>query len=270
MSCPAVNADRESRLPGIRCFLLDLDGTVYLGGRLLPGAAEFLRRARETGRDFAFLTNNSSRSGEDYLMKLTGMGLAVAPRQVVTSGQATIHYLRENHSGKRVYLLGSESLRREFRAGGVELDERAPELVVTAFDLELDYRRLRLVCDLVRAGLPYIGTHPDLNCPTETGFTPDIGATHAFVHASAGRWPDRIIGKPGRDIIDYALARTGHAAEHTATVGDRLYTDVAAGVNNGLTGILVLSGETRPEDLDRSEIRPHLVFDSLAHITPYL
>lgn len=257
-------------ISSLRCFLLDLDGTVYLGGRLLPGAADFLRALRETGRSAIFVTNNSSKSGAEYVEKLTGMGIAVEARQVITSGQAAARYLRECYSGKRVYLLAGESLKQEFRGEGIALDEREPEVVVTAFDLGLDYRRLCRVCDLVRGGLPWIGTHPDLNCPTETGFIPDIGATHAYIHASTGRWPDRVIGKPERPIVDGALERAGCRAEEAAMVGDRLYTDVAAGVNNGLTGILVLSGETKDEDIAGSPTQPHLVFGSVAEMIPYL
>lgn len=265
-----VNADPAGLLRDVKCFALDMDGTFYLGGSLLPGSAEFLERLRETGRTFVFLTNNSSKSGTDYQRKLAGMGIDVPLEQIITSGQATIHYLREHRPGQSIYLLGNDSLKEEFRRGGISLVEDHPDIVVTAFDLGLDYDRLAKVCDLIRGGVSYIGTHPDYNCPTETGFTPDIGATHAFIHASTGRWPDRVIGKPNRDIVDYTLARTGMTASETAMVGDRLYTDVATGVNHGLTGILVLSGETSLTDLEGSEILPHLIFDSLLTITPFL
>jgi len=126
------------------------------------------------------------------------------------------------------------------------------------------------VCDFVRAGLPYLATHPDYNCPTETGFIPDAGSIHAFIHASTGRYPDRIIGKPNGDIVDYLLERTGIQREKTVMVGDRLYTDIAAGVNNGLKSALVLSGEATLEDLAASEVRPDLVFESVAEMGKFL
>ncbi len=116
------------------------------------------------------------------------------------------------------------------------------------------------VCDFVRAGLPYIATHPDYNCPTQDGFIPDVGAIHAFIYASAGRYPDRVIGKPNADIVDYLVDRVGVKREKIAMVGDRLYTDIAAGKKNGLKAVLVLSGEATMEDLAKSKVRPDLVF----------
>jgi HAD superfamily hydrolase (TIGR01450 family) len=257
-------------LDQIRCFALDMDGTFYLGDKLLPGAVEFLARLGETGRRFVFLTNNSSKSGADYQKKLAGLGVNVSLDQIITSGQAAIYALKKYYPGKSVYLLGNDSLKEEFCKEGITLEESHPDMVVTAFDLGLNYARWTQICDFVRAGLPYLATHPDYNCPTETGFVPDIGATHAFIHASTGRWPDRIAGKPHRDIVDYTLARTGVAAAETTMVGDRLYTDVATGVNHGLTGIRVLSGETKLADLEHSDVQPHLIFDGLGDMIPYL
>ena len=126
------------------------------------------------------------------------------------------------------------------------------------------------VCDFVRAGLPYLATHPDYNCPTETGFIPDAGAIHAFIHASAFRYPDRIIGKPNSDIVDYLINRVGTEREQIAMVGDRLYTDIAAGRNNGLKCILVLSGEAALEYVSSSDVLPHLIFDSVQDMIPLL
>ena len=148
-------------------------------------------------------------------------------------------------------------------------------MVVTAFDTSLDYQKMCKVCDHVRAGLPYIATHPDYNCPTETGFIPDAGAIHAFIHASAFRYPDRIIGKPNGDIIEYLTMRVnkkqpGIDRKQIAMVGDRLYTDIAAGRNNGLQSILVLSGEATMQDVEKSEVLPHLIFPSVKEIIPLL
>ena len=161
-------------------------------------------------------------------------------------------------------------LKEEFEEEGISLSEQAPEVVVVGFDTTLTYEKLCRVCDLVREGLPYLSTHPDFNCPTETGFIPDAGAIHAFIHASAFRYPDHIIGKPNGDIMDYLARRAGVSKEETAMVGDRLYTDVAAGVNNGYTGILVLSGEAGMEDVKKSDVIPHLIFSSVKEMIPYL
>ncbi len=263
---PSINQDQEHILPQIRCFALDMDGTVYLGEKWIDGALDFLHRIEETGRSYVFVTNNSSKNAAVYVDKLHRMGLDVGEDRIVTSGQATIWYLQNHFPGKKVFLLGNPLLQEEFVQAGILLEEEHPDVVVTAFDTSLDYRKMCVVCDHVRAGLPYLATHPDFNCPTETGFIPDAGAIHAFIHASAYRYPDRIIGKPNGDIVDYLTSRVNVKCEETAMVGDRLYTDIAAGRNNGLKSILVLSGEASMEDVRRSEVLPDLIFDSVKEI----
>lgn len=267
---PEINADEKGVLKGITCFALDMDGTVYLGEKWIDGAKEFLSAVEKAGKQYIFLTNNSSKNPQAYVEKLGRMGLKIETDRIVTSGQATIAYLKKNFPGKRVYLLGNELLKEEFREEGILLDEAEPEVAVVGFDTTLNYEKMCRICDLVRDGLPYISTHPDYNCPTETGFIPDAGAIHAFIHASAFRYPDHIIGKPNGDIMDYLAERAGVPKAQTAMVGDRLYTDVAAGVNNGYTGILVLSGEAGIEDVEDSQIKPHLIFDSVKEMIPYL
>ena len=267
---PAVNEDREQKLKRITCFALDMDGTVYLGEKWIEGALDFLSAVEKAGKQYIFLTNNSSKGPQNYVEKLHRMGLSVDESRIVTSGQATIEYLKRNFPGKRVFLLGNELLTREFEEAGICLSESDPQVVVTGFDTSLTYGKMCRVCDLVRSGLPYIATHPDYNCPTENGFIPDAGAIHAFIHASAFRYPDHVVGKPGGDIMDYLAGRAGASRELTAMVGDRLYTDVAAGVNNGYTGILVLSGEAGMRDVEESEIVPDLIFTSVREMIAFL
>ncbi len=244
-------------------FILDMDGTIYLGDQWIDGAMEFLQAVVQSGRQYVFLTNNSSKNADIYAAKLRGMGLDINKEKVITSGQATIAYLKQNHAAAKVFLLGNDLLKAEFSEAGIILEEDYPEVVVTAFDTTLNYAKMCKVCDLVRAGLPYLATHPDLNCPTESGFIPDIGAIQAFIKASASRDPDHIIGKPNRTIMEYLLERTGAIRERSAVVGDRLYTDIAAGVNNGFTGILVLSGEATRADVEKSPVKPHLIYPSV-------
>ena len=265
------NADAARIISRISCFLLDMDGTLYLGDRWIPGAPEFLAAVRASGRRFCLVTNNSSRSARAYLQKLQNLGFEIDPdTELVTSGQTTIDYLNRHYAGRRVFLLGNDSLRAEFLQGGIVLDDARPELVVTTFDTSLTYARLRAACDYVRAGLPYIATHPDYNCPTEDGPVPDIGAIHAFIQASTGCVPDMVMGKPHAAIIEAALRRADAARAQTALVGDRLYTDIAAGRQNGLASILVFSGETTPGMLASSEMQPDLAVGSVAELTPYL
>lgn len=271
MNCERSHADDAENLQTVRCFALDMDGTFYLGDQLLEGSLDFIRCLKETNRKFVFLTNNSSKSRKDYIAKLANMGLEVTEQEVVTSGQATILYVKRHYKGKRVFLLGNRTLSAEFQEAGIALEEEKPDLVVTAFDTELDYKKMCKVCDFVREGLPYIATHPDYNCPTEKGYIPDIGAIHAFIHASTGRMPDQIIGKPYGEIMECAFAQTGAIPEETVMVGDRLYTDIAvAGNVPGLRSILVLSGESRREDIKDSPVHPDMVFGSLKDMIPLL
>lgn len=265
-----VDVDEKSLLKGINCFALDMDGTVYLGEKWIEGARDFLKAIEEAGKKYVFLTNNSSKNPQAYVEKLGRMGLSIGLNQIVTSGEATIAYLKKNFPKKRVFLLGNELLQEEFTEAGILLEEKAPEVVVVGFDTSLTYAKMCRVCDLVREGLPYISTHPDFNCPTETGFIPDAGAIHAFIHASAFRYPDHVIGKPSGDIMDYLAQRAGVLKSETAMVGDRLYTDVAAGVKNGYTGILVLSGEAGLKDVEESEVKPDLIFSSVKEMIPFL
>ena len=266
-----VNRDPEGILAGIRYFCLDMDGTIYLDSTWIDGASDFLAALTATGRKYCFMTNNSSKSAEIYARKLMNMGLPIDPeKQLITSGHATVRYLQRKYPGKRIYLFGNPMVKMEFAQRGILLDEEDPEVVVTSFCTSFHYRDLCRLCDLVRAGLPYVATHPDFNCPTKTGFIPDIGSLSAYVEASTGRRPDKVVGKPESEIIDYALETMGAPREAACVIGDRLYTDVKSGVNNGLCGIFVLSGEAQLEDLPTSDVQPHLIFDSVKEIIPFL
>lgn len=267
---PGIDADTEGILSQVECFALDMDGTIYLGERWIDGAREFLERIEASGRSYVFVTNNSSKNAAVYVEKLTRMGLSTGEEKIVTSGQATVWYLQRQFPGKKVFLLGNELLREEFLQAGIRLEEDDPEVVVTAFDTSLTYQKMCRVCDFVRAGLPYLATHPDYNCPTEDGFIPDAGAIHAFIHASAFRYPDRVIGKPNEDIITYLTTRVNAERGQIAMVGDRLYTDIAAGRKHGLKSVLVLSGEASMEEAAHSEVKPHLIFSSVKEMISFL
>jgi HAD superfamily hydrolase (TIGR01450 family) len=250
-------------LSSAQCFLLDMDGTFYLGDRLIDGALEFIDALRRCGRDFLFLTNNSSKNAAYYVQKLARLGLDVPPEKVLTSGQATARAAVRRFGGMGAHVLGNEYLIEELRALGVRIDFQSPEYVIIGYDTTLDYQKMTVTCDLVRAGLPYIATHPDYNCPTETGFAPDIGAIIAFIAASTGRQPDLIVGKPHASIVDAALARTGLPKAALAMVGDRLYTDVLTALNHDMFAVLVLSGETTAAMAEASDIKPHATYNRL-------
>jgi 4-nitrophenyl phosphatase len=254
----------------VKCFLLDMDGTFNLGDQLIDGSLRFIQTLDQLGKDYLFLTNNSSKHRGQYAEKITRLGLPVADDKVFTSGEATTIYIQKNFDASALYVVGTPALEEEFRQHGFRLAEDHPELVVLGFDTTLTYQKLWKLCDFVRAGLPYIATHPDFNCPTETGFMPDIGAMIAFVRASTGREPDIIVGKPNRMIVDAVAEKLGLRIEEMAMVGDRLYTDIALGQTSGITTCLVLSGETHVEDLKDSPYQPTYCFENLAAIADWL
>ena len=254
-------------LRDISLFLLDMDGTIYLGDRVFECTMPFLNLLKEQGKRYMFLTNNSTRNRYAYRERLTKMGIPVDEDGVFTSGEATTIYLNQQKPGARIFLLGTPSLEEEFREAGFILTEENIDYVVLGFDICLTYERLCKLCDFVRAGVPFIATHPDFNCPTDGGFIPDVGSMLALVEASTGRRPDYIVGKPNRGIIDALCNKYGLRHEDIAMVGDRLYTDIAVGVNAGVTSILVWSGESTPEDLAVSDVKPDYIFDDLSGIT---
>ena len=249
-------------LSGIRLFLLDLDGTFYLDGTPLLGALDFLAALRQKGVAFAFLTNNSSRGREEYLDRLAGMGVQMTGRELLTSADATIDYLTREGFSHELLLVGTPSLEAQFAAAGYTVHSDRPQAVVLGFDTTLTYQKLVELCDAVRAGLPYIATHPDFNCPVKGGFIPDIGGVIALVEACTGRRPDAVIGKPNAFIAQAASDRFAVPLEQICMVGDRLYTDIALG-RCGVKTALVLSGETSADDYAKSEIRADFVFDGI-------
>ena len=260
----------SERLAQVRCFLLDMDGTFYLGDRLLEGALYFIDVLKAQGKDFLFLTNNSSKHARQYAEKITRLGLPILETKVLTSGEATARYLLRTRPGARLFVVGTPALEDEFRAHGFALDADQPEVAVLGFDTTLTYQKLWQLCDFVRADLPYLATHPDFNCPTETGFMPDIGAMIAFVKASTGREPDLVIGKPNRLIVEAAAQKMNLPLEALGMIGDRLYTDIALGQTAGITTVLVLSGETQRQDLAGSPFQPDYVFDHLGSVAASL
>lgn len=249
-------------LHDIRAFLLDMDGTVYLGPHPLPGAAAFIAWLEEQQIPFLFLTNNPSVDAARYSRKLAAMGIAAGPEHILSSGAATADYLVKKTPWRKLFALGTQCFEDELERAGLILEKNDPEAVVISFDTTLTYAKLERACLLLREGVPYIATNPDRVCPTEYGYIPDCGAIAALIESATGRTP-RYIGKPEAAFAQQALDRLGVDAAHTAMVGDRLYTDIEMARRAGLAGILVLSGETKKADLDAATQPPDFVFDSV-------
>ena len=261
--------DKYQMIRNIKLFLFDQDGTLYLGNRLYPFTVPMLEKIKETGRRYMFMTNNSSKSVADYIKKLEKMGISATREDFITSSQATAYYLKKYHPGKILYVCGTKSLIAELESEGFQTttDLERVECVVMGFDTELTFQKLEDVSKLLltREELPYIATNPDLVCPTEFGSVPDCGSVCQMIYNATGRRPV-VIGKPSALMPELAMEHTGFKKEETAVVGDRIYTDVKSGLNAGITGILVLSGETTPEILAASEEKPHLVLQDCSEI----
>ncbi|CAF0783514.1 unnamed protein product [Didymodactylos carnosus] len=251
----------------ISFFLLDLDGTIYLGDQLLPGALDFLKKIKQVGKRYVFLTNNSSRNKLDYVKKLKHLGIEVSEAEVLTSGDATAIYLLKQKVNPKVYLLGTPKLAESFEKFGLTLSQGRndhPDFVVLAFDTTLTYQKIWDACDYIRAGAPFIATHPDFNCPLPNRKAmPDAGAMIEMFKAATGVSP-LVIGKPARMMVDVVASQYGVELKNMAMVGDRLYTDIAMGTAAGIASILVLTGETRSEDyLNQEQFKATFVFDSV-------
>ena len=253
----------------VKLYLFDMDGTLYLGDRLYDFTVELLKTIRQTGGQYLFMTNNSSKSVEDYVKKLASLGIGATREDFMTSSQATAFYLKQNHPGKTLYVCGTRSLIAELESEGftVTTDLDKVECVVMGFDTELTFQKLHDVSYLLltRKDLPYIATNPDLVCPTEFGSVPDCGSVCIGIKNATGREPI-VIGKPSPLMPQLAMEKLGFSCDQTAVVGDRIYTDVKSGLNAGCTGILVLSGESTLQTLAESEDKPHLVLEDASAI----
>ena len=260
-----VSALKEKSL-----WLFDMDGTIYEGERVFEGTNPLLRRIRELGGEYMFLTNNSSKSVSDYVAKLQRMGIDAEEEDFFTSVQATERYLRKHYPGALVYVQGTRSMVTELERAGIRVTEEVSEdagVILVGFDTELTFEKLRRTSEMLTRfpGVPYIATNLDLVCPVEGGFVPDCGSMCIGLKNATGREP-RVIGKPEPVMIDTAMELRGKTKKDTVLVGDRLYTDIASGVNAGVTTVLVLSGEATEEDAESYEKKPTVILRDVGEI----
>lgn len=254
-----------------KCFIFDMDGTIYLGEDLIKGSLELIELLDKKDILSIFLTNNSSKSRDDYQEKLKKIGLEVSKDRIVTSGEATRIYIKSQDDKNRIFLLGNESLEREFIEDGFIINkDNLTDYVVLGFDTTLTYNKIWKACDLLQDGVEFLATHPDYVCPLPKGRNmPDTGAMIKMFEAASGKTP-KIIGKPNKLIIDSILEKYKLQKDDVVMVGDRIYTDIKLGENAGIDSILVLSGEAKQEDLKVTEIKPTYVLDSVKDIYTFL
>lgn len=251
-------------------FLLDMDGTMWIEKQWIDGALNFLEECKRQKKQYVFLTNNSSRSNAAYVEKLHSMGLIDAtPQQVFTSGEATVLYLKEQKPDCLVYLMGTASLRKEFQKAGIQVTDSlspVPDFAVAAFDRELTYEKLEKMCWLLDHGVEFVATNVDKVCPIENGrFIPDCASMCSMLENATGRIP-KYIGKPEPDMIWTVCKKFGIPLEKTVMVGDRLYTDIAAGAAAGVTTVCVLSGESTLADVEASSTKPDCLLPSILQL----
>jgi 4-nitrophenyl phosphatase len=256
-----------SFLSRIRYLLVDMDGVLYRGSLALPGASDFLAWLHRQGIAYLFLTNNSTRTPQQYVEKLAGIGIPAGPEQVFTSSLATRAYLQERlPRGTPLFFIGLRGLQEAlFGDGYFVFDEQKPAAVVVGLDTQLTYDKLRRACLLIRAGALFIGTNPDKTFPSPEGITPGCGAILAALETATGLQPT-IIGKPEPWMTEEGIRRLGATAEHTAVLGDRLDTDILGARRLNLLSLMVLTGVHGPEDVAKSEVKPDAVFADLLEL----
>lgn len=251
----------------IKLFLLDMDGTIYLDNDLFDGTIDFLEYVKSIGGRYIFLTNNSSKSVDKYIEKLSKMGIATGKNDFLTSTDATVDYLNQKNY-KKIYALGTETFKEQLKGSGINITDKLEvgiDCICMGYDTELTYRKLEDACILLRDDIAYIATNPDWVCPTWYGYAPDCGSVSEMLFRATGKKP-LFIGKPEPKMAELAIKMTGFSKEETAVVGDRIYTDIACGVNSGIDTVFLLSGEGTEEDIEKYNIRPKYVFKNIREL----
>lgn len=248
-----------------KLFLLDMDGTIYIDQTLFPGVIPFLDAVRLSGGRYLFLTNNSSRSVDAYIDKLKRMGIPSIRDDFLTSVDALIADLAKHPPFHKCYAFGTRTFRQQLAEAGIPITDHLEDdidCLLMGFDTELVFQKLEDACILLNRGVEYIAANPDWVCPTWYGSVPDVGCVCDMLRRATGRLP-RFIGKPEPAMLLLALERTGFRADQTVMVGDRMYTDIASGVNAGIDTVFVLSGEGTMKDVEESAKKPTWIFDDI-------
>jgi arabinose operon protein AraL len=251
--------------------VLDLDGTVYLGDSLIPGVGAAIRHLRDAVGPVRFLTNKAIDRRRDYGEKLRRLGVDADRSDVINSGWVTAQYVSEQYPGSVAFVVGEPPLLDEFRDAGVETITDGPgDLVVVSMDREFDYDDLEVALRTLDEGVPFIATHPDRTCPTESGEIPDAAGMIGAIEGVTGRTIDAVLGKPSPRMIEITLDEVGVDPTACLMIGDRIETDILMGERTGMTTVLVLSGVTDREMIPEADAEPDYVLESLAGIDEVL
>lgn len=269
VDCLGIDA---SILKNKKLFLFDMDGTIYKDEVLFDGTKQLLMAIRRRGGQFVFITNNSSKSVDEYVNSLLKLDISVGEENFFTSTQATILYIKAQYPNAVVYCQGTRSFTQELRNSGINITEEVSDManvILVGFDTELTSDKIKKTCEMLQKNLPYIATNPDLVCPVSFGFIPDCGSI-CMMYENATKRKPIYIGKPEPVMIDTVRREFNMEREQTVVIGDRLYTDIASGNNAGVTSVCVLTGEATLEEIKNSPIKPTYTFYSVKNIADML
>ena len=249
-------------------FLLDMDGTLYLDDFLFDGTLDFLSKVKRKGGKYLFVTNNSSKSTDAYVKKLAKLGIDATDDDFLTSTDATILYLKDKYPGRKFYCIGTKCFEEQLTAAGVNVTTlRTDDIdgIILGNDNELTFKKLEDACILLKNDIEYIATNPDWVCPTYFGYVPDCGSIAEMLWRATGKRP-HFIGKPRPEMLTLAMAKFGYSREETLMVGDRVYTDIAAGFNAGVDTVFVLSGEGTVKDATETDTPPTYILNNVREL----
>ncbi len=261
-----------SALRSKKLFLLDMDGTIYNEDTLFDGTLALLSWIEDSGGNYVFITNNSSRSVKDYIQKVNRMGIPAGEEQFFTSTQAAAMLLKQKFGNQTVYCQGTRSMLAELRRYGLCVTESVTDkaaAILVGFDTELTSEKLRKTSEMLHQPIPFYATNPDLGCPVSFGLIPDCGSMCMMYENVTGRKP-QYIGKPETTMVEIVMEKFGVKREETLIIGDRLYTDIATGIHAQVDTVCVLSGESTVEDILESETKPTYTFENVKMLYKYL
>ena len=253
----------DDKLRSIKAFICDMDGVLYHGNQLLPGVIEFIDWLNRENKHYLFLTNCASRSQQETQQKLLNLGVKVAREKIYSSALATAEFCQKQKPGGSAYVIGTDSLREMMVEAGLRLDDQNPDYVVLSDSDDYNYEEICKAVHFVQQGAHLIGTNPDITGPTERGIMPGTGALVAPIEMSTGA-KTYFVGKPNPVIMRQALDRLGCHSKETAIIGDRMDTDIIAGIESEFTTVLVLSGCTQPEDIGKYAFQPDYVLKGVS------
>jgi NagD protein len=248
-----------------KAFICDMDGVIYHGRKVLPGAKPFIRWLQSQGKQFLFLTNNSEHTQQKQSEKLAAMGIDVGPQHFMTSAIATASFLQSQHPGAKVFVIGENGLLEAIGQAGLVLTDQGPDYVVLGETADYTYEKLKTAIRCVLGGAKLIGTNPDVTGPSEEGIVPACRALISPIELATGRQA-YYIGKPNPLIMRHSLKKLNCRREEAVIIGDRMDTDIIAGIESEIQTVLVLSGITKREDIERFAYHPNLILDHVGQI----